>query len=108
MVAVSRANACGACTRAHEAWALRTGVSANELEQIGAGELAALSDKEQAAIVYATALWESRFGAIPNDARALVDAHLDSERQQDIEVIARLMTFANLSANSLRALAGSV
>ena len=104
MVAVSRANACGGCTRVHEAWALRAGVSADELEQIGAGELAGMPAEEQAAIVYATALAESGFGPIPDDAGALADAHLDRERQLDIEAIARLMTFANLSVNSLRAL----
>jgi AhpD family alkylhydroperoxidase len=42
MVAVSRANACRGCTRVHEAWAVRVGASAEELQQIGAGELAAL------------------------------------------------------------------
>ncbi len=108
MVAVSRANACGACTKVHEAWALRTGVSTAELEQIGAGELAAMPAEDRAAIVYATALAESRFGQIPDDARALADAHMDSERRLDIEAIARLMTFANLSANSLRALSAGI
>ena len=108
MVAVSRANACGACTRVHEAWAIRAGVPADELEQIGAGELAATRPDERAAIVYATALAESRFGTIPGDARALADAHLKHERQRDVEAIARLMTFANLSANSLQAIARRV
>lgn len=108
MVSVSRANACGACTRVHEAWAIRAGVSAAELERIGAGELAVIPADQRAAIVYATALAESRFGPIPDDVRVLADAHLDRERQRDIEVIARLMTFANLSMNSLHALASGV
>ena len=85
----------------HEAWAIRAGVSADELERIGAGELAVIPADQRAAIVYATALAESRFGPIPYDVRVLADAHLDRERQRDIEVIARLMTFANLSVNSL-------
>jgi AhpD family alkylhydroperoxidase len=106
MVAVSRANACAACTRVHEAWALRAGVSAAELQQIGAGELSEMPAGQRAAIVYATALAEARFGPVPEEVAALVDVHLDPDRQRDIETIARLMTFANLTVNSLRVLTG--
>ena len=35
MVAVSRVNACGGCTFVHQRWALRAGVSSEELEAIG-------------------------------------------------------------------------
>jgi AhpD family alkylhydroperoxidase len=34
MVAVSRVNACGGCTFVHQRWALRAGVSSEELEAI--------------------------------------------------------------------------
>jgi hypothetical protein len=57
-------------------------------------------------ILYARALAESGFGAIPEDVRALADAHLDPGRQRDIEAIARLMTLANLSVNTAQALSG--
>jgi AhpD family alkylhydroperoxidase len=100
MVAVARANACQGCTRVHEAWALRAGVSAEELELIGAGELAPLRAEERAAIVYATALAEAGLGHVSADAQAVADDHLDSERRRDIEAVARLMTFANLSVNT--------
>lgn len=105
MVAVSRANACRACTSVHEAWALRAGASAEELEQIGAGRLVSLPDGQRAAIVYAAALAEARSRLIPPDARAVADAHLDRERQRDIEAIARLMTLANLSVNTAQVVA---
>jgi len=102
MVAVSRSNACSVCTRVHEAWALRAGASPTELEQIGAGDLAGLPADEQAAIVYATALVESRFAGVGEDARALADARLDPERQLDIEAIARLVTLHNRSLMTVR------
>jgi AhpD family alkylhydroperoxidase len=105
MVAVSRANACASCTRVHEAWALRTGVPPDELERIGAGELAAIPAAQRPAIVYATALSEARFQSVTPDAQAVADAQLDPERQRDIEAIARLITFANLSVNTAHALA---
>ena len=39
MVAVSRVNACRGCTFVHERWALRSGVSADELAAIGLDDL---------------------------------------------------------------------
>lgn len=65
---------------------------------------AGLTAEQRAAIVYATALAESRFGPVPDDIGALVDRHLESNRQRDIAAIARLMTFANLTANTVRVL----
>ena len=48
MVAVSRVNACGGCTFVHQRWALRAGVSSEELEAIGLGDLAALDERSRA------------------------------------------------------------
>lgn len=61
--------------------------------------------EHRAAIVYATALAESRFGPVPDEVGALVNAHLEPGRQGDVAAIARLMTFANLTANTVRVLA---
>ncbi len=63
MVAVSRVNACEGCTFVHERWAGHSGVGADELAAIGLGDLAALDRRSRAAVVYATALAESRFNA---------------------------------------------
>ncbi len=103
MVAVSRANSCRECTRVHEAWAVRAGVSADELTRLGAGELAYTPADQRPAVVFATALAEASFGPLPIEVRALVDDHVDTERQRDVEAIARLMTFANLSVNGTHA-----
>ncbi len=103
MVAVSRANACRQCSRVHEAWALCAGVPAAELGRVGPDELAGIPAAHRPAVVYATALAEARFNAIPPAAQAVADEHLGRERQRDIEVIARLITFANLSVNTAHA-----
>ena len=104
MVAVSRANACGACTRVHEAWAVRAGVSTAELEQISAGELPLMAPEQRAAVVYAAALAEARLGGVHPHAQAVADAYLGVELQRDIKAIAQLMTFANLSVNTAHVL----
>jgi len=105
VVAVSRANACRQCTRVHEAWALRAGVPAAELERVGAGELAAIPAAHRPAVMYVTALAEARFKTIPDDAQAVADEHLDRGRQRDIAAVARLISFANLSVNTAHAAA---
>lgn len=105
MVAVSRANACEGCARVHEAWALRAGVSDEELEQIGTGHLVALSAHQRAAVVYATGLAEAHFGQLPPDIQAMADQRLEAGRRRDIEAVAQLMTFANLSVNTASVLA---
>lgn len=108
MVAVSRANACEGCTRVHEAWALRAGVSDEELEQIGAGELGLLPAEQRAAVVYGAALAEARFGELPPDVRAMANQQLDARQRHDVEAVARLMTFANLTVNTASLLARSL
>ena len=105
MVAVSCTNACRQCTRVHETWALRSGVSADELQRLGAGELAAMPAEHRPAVTYATALAEGRFTSLSPDAQAIADAHLDRKLQRNIEAITRLITFANLSVNTAHAVA---
>ena len=64
MVAVSRVNACRGCTFVHTRWALRSGVTADELDAIGLADLGRLDRRSRAAVVYATALAEDRFRAV--------------------------------------------
>jgi AhpD family alkylhydroperoxidase len=102
MVAVSRVNACAGCTAVHERWALRAGVSAAELEAIGLGDLARLDDRSRAAVVYATALAETRFrGTADRELVALARRHLTAAELCAVEAVARMMALANLSANTL-------
>ena len=106
MVAVSRVNACGGCTFVHQRWALRAGVSSQELEAIGLGDLAALDERSRAAVVYASALAEARFrGPIAPEIAVAAEEHLRVDEMSAIEAVARLMALANLSVSTAEAIA---
>ena len=106
MVAVSRVNACGGCTYVHERWALRTGVSSDELEAIGLDDLAALDERSRAAVVYATALAEGRFRRpVAPEVAAAAAERLSVDEMSAIEAVARLMALANLSVSTAEAIA---
>lgn len=109
MLAVSRVNACRGCTFVHQRWALRAGVSAEELQAIELGELAALDDRSRTAVAYATALAERRFRqAPPDDVAAAATLHLSPPERSAIEAVARLVALANLSANTAEAIFASL
>lgn len=110
MVGVSRANACAGCTRAHQRLALRAGVTNAELESIGLGDLARLDEPSRAAVVYAV---ERSGAAFPGpagapstdpDVAAAMTRHFSPEETGQVDAIARLITFANLSVGSVEAL----
>jgi AhpD family alkylhydroperoxidase len=106
MVAVSRVNACGGCTFVHQRWALRAGVTSEDLEAIGLGDLAALDERNRAAVVYASALAEGRFRRpIAPDITAGAAEHLTVDEMSAIEAVARLMALANLSVSTAEAIA---
>jgi AhpD family alkylhydroperoxidase len=77
IVAVSRANACRQCTRVHEAWALRVGVPTDELEQIGAGDLARDPRGATSRDRLCPRVGRGATKSIPPDAQAFTDEHLD-------------------------------
>jgi AhpD family alkylhydroperoxidase len=106
MVAVSRVNACAGCTFVHQRWALRAGVSSEELQAIGLGDLAALDERSRAAVVYASALAEARFGRpIAPEIAAAAAERLSVDEMSAIEAVARLMALANLSVSTAEAIA---
>ena len=101
MVAVSRVNSCRGCTFVHERLATRAGVSSDDLEAIGLGDLGALDDRSRAAVAYAAALAETRFrGPIPADLAASAANHLTPDQLAAVDAVARAMALANLSANT--------
>lgn len=105
MVAVSRVNACRGCTRVHERWGIRAGVSSDELKAIGLGDLATLDDRDRAAIVYATVLAEAHFrGPIPADVASNAADQLTAPELAAVDAVARAMALANLSVNTTEAL----
>lgn len=101
MIAVSRVNSCRGCTLVHERWAIRAGVTSDELEAIGLGDLAALDDRNRAAVVYATALAEARFREpIPADVAANAADQLTARELAAVDAVARAMALANLSVST--------
>lgn len=105
MVAVSRVNACEGCTFVHQRWALRAGVSDDELRALELGDLSELDARSRAAVVYATARAEARFRRPPPaDVAAAADANLTTRDIAAVEAVARAMTIANLSVSTSEAL----
>ena len=107
MVAVSRVNACRGCTFVHTRWALRSGVTSDELDAIGLADLGRLDRRSRAAVVYATALAEARFRTFPPpDVTAAVAAELTPAEIEAVVAVARSMALANLTASTAEALLG--
>lgn len=91
----------------HERWAGRAGVTPEDLQAIGLGDLGALDDRDRAAVAYAAALAQGRFRR-PIDADPADNArrHLTPEELAAVDAVARAMAVANLSANTVEALIG--
>ena len=107
MVAVSRVNSCRGCTFVHERWANRTGVSQDDLDAIGLGDLGALDDRNRSAVAYAAALTEARCrGPVPAELAASAADHLAPQELAGVDAVARAMALANLSANTVEELFG--
>jgi AhpD family alkylhydroperoxidase len=107
MVAVSRVNSCRGCTFVHVRLAGRAGVSADDLQAIGVGDLGGLDERNRAAVAYAAALAEARFrGPIAADLAAGASDHLTAAELAAVDAAARAMALANLSANTIEELFG--
>jgi AhpD family alkylhydroperoxidase len=106
MLAVSRVNACRGCTFVHTRWALRSGVTPGELEAIGLEDPGGLDRRSRAAVAYASALAETRFGSPPPGVASAVVAELTPTEIEAVEAVARLIAFANLTASTAEALLG--
>jgi AhpD family alkylhydroperoxidase len=107
MVAVSRVNSCRGCTFVHQSWAKRAGVSHDDLEAIGLGDLGELDDRNREAVAYAAALAEGRCRrSLPADLPASAADHLAPDELAAVDAVARAMALANLSANTVEELLG--
>jgi AhpD family alkylhydroperoxidase len=104
MVAVARANECRYCSFAHREWALSAGLEADELAQVEHGEGAKLDRATTLAVQYARALVRQEFGRVPLELEASLDSTFSLRERRDIETVARMMTIANLSGNTVDAL----
>ena len=109
MLAVSRVNACRGCTFVHTRWALRVGVTPDELDALGLDDLRRLDRRSRAAVIYATARAENRFrSSPPPDVTAAVAAELTPAEIEAVEAVARMMALANPTASTAQALLGRV
>jgi len=105
MVAVSEANACSGCSRAHQRLAVRAGVSDEDLEALGVGDLAGLDERSRAAIVFAVDRTLSGFaGEPPPEVLEAATGQFTAGQLEEIEAVARMMTLANLTVGTAKAL----
>ena len=105
MLAVARANGCRFCTYAHSQWALAVGVSDAELAALEGMNEDDFDRGTWLVIAYSRdrAVAEFRPTEGYGYAPALVERH-GQQLLDDIECVARLMTFANRTMNTFDAL----
>ncbi len=105
MVAVSEANECAGCSQFHQRLAVRAGVSDEDLEALGLGDLAGLDERSRTAIVYAVDRSLSGFaGEPPPEVLEAAAGQFTDAQLEEIEAVARVMTLANLTVGTARAL----
>ncbi len=103
MVAVAEVNGCRFCSFAHREWALDVGVSDVELAQLEGMRPEDFDRNTWLAIVYARTLAVEDFGPIDASLERQLAENFSDEKRRDIDVVARSMTLANRSANTLDA-----
>jgi len=105
MLAVAQANACRYCTFAHTQWALAVGVDECELPGLPGADSERLDPDARAAIAWALAWLEAERGPVDAGLEAELRSRHDARWRRDLETVVRVMTLANLSANTFEALA---
>ena len=104
MLAVSRVNACRWCAHVHETRAAQQSAGKAELADVTEATRASDS-RARTAVAYAVARAEAgrSRGPHPQVDQAFRE-RFDAQERHDIEAVICLITFANLSANSLHSL----
>lgn len=102
MLAVAQVNGCKYCTFVHTHWAQLEGVPDEELALLEGLEVADFDRDRWLALSYARALADADFAPQP-DFGDEIASRSGSQARDDIELIARSMTLANLLANTLDA-----
>jgi AhpD family alkylhydroperoxidase len=104
MVAVARTNECRLCTYVHTEWALSAGVSEGDRGEIARPQPSGSDPGKGLAISYAESLASSDFRQVPEELRREVANLCGATGCRDIETVARVMTLANRSFNTVEAL----
>lgn len=103
MLSVARANGCRYCCYVHAQWAQLEGASDEELARLDGLDPGSFDRDEWLAMSYAVELAETDFTDTGSDLGREVERRSGRQRRDDVETIARAMTFANLMANTLDA-----
>ncbi len=104
MVTVARANGCRMCSYIHQEWAIRAGVSDDEIAQLEGTHPAEFDRARWSAVGYARSLAENDFKQVPDQIFADAARYYSPGELRNIEVAALLMTMANRSVNTVDAL----
>jgi len=101
MVAVARANSCRFCDFVHGQWALAQGLQEEDLARIGSRSEPQEGKSERAlALAFAQALASGDFALVDPAPAGTMRERFGETATRDVETVARVMTLANLSANT--------
>ncbi|MBX7158857.1 MAG: carboxymuconolactone decarboxylase family protein [Acidimicrobiia bacterium] len=106
MLSVSQVNGCKYCCYVHTHWAQLEGASDEELARLDGLDPDSFDRDEWLAMSYAVSLAEGDFTHMGSELADEIERRSGSQRRDDVETIARVMTFANLMANTLDAFIG--
>lgn len=105
MLTVAQANGCRYCSFVHQEWAIRNGVSDEEIAQLEGADPAHFDRTRWSALVYARSLAENNFESTPAEIAEDAAKHFSRGERRDIEAVALVMHIVNRSANTMDALA---
>jgi len=103
MLAVSAVNGCRYCSYGHARTALTSGVSPQEVDRLLSGEVGHVPADEAPARFFAQHYAESGDRPAPDMVQKLVETY-GQEKARDILAHIRMITFGNLSGNTVDAL----
>jgi len=101
MLTVARANGCRYCSYVHQEWAIRAGVSDEEIAQLEGTDPASFDRAKWSALVYARSLAENDFKRVPEEVSHDAAGYHNTGELHDIKAVALVMTIANRSANTM-------
>lgn len=99
MLAVTAVNGCRYCSYYHTRQALKSGIAAEEISSLLAGDVANCPQDEAIAVAYAQHWAESNAHPDPEAVKRLRQTY-GHERTEVIHLILRMIRMANLSGNS--------
>lgn len=103
MAVVARANECRWCSFVHRTWARAAGVEGDDLDAAVGLHWERFDPTRQAGLAWSWARSLSGFGDVPRSVAQPAHDLLEARERADLDLVARVMTVANRSGNSLDA-----